>query len=105
MPIRTSRATKIGPLTRTKYGAFSDILSPVINSEIDGKIVPRNVAAMIRTKTTFWVRKLVSRESTESSEFSLFSCGSRHARRPMKANDVMTMNEANMGPTADNAKE
>ncbi len=34
-PISRSSARKIGPLTRLKYGAFSEILSPVTHSEID----------------------------------------------------------------------
>ena len=104
-PISSSRAKKIGPLTRLKYGAFSEILSPITNSEMLGKMVPRNVAAMITTKITFCVRKLVSRESTASSWLSLFSSGRRHTSSARKPSIVRTMKTANMGPTAERAKE
>src|SRR4030043_70324 len=47
---------------------------------------------MISRKTTFCVRKLVSRESTASSWFSLRSCGRRQissARKPSMDHDTV----------------
>ena len=66
-PINSSSASINGPATRLKYGAFNEILSPVTHSEIIGKIVPSRMAKVTTRKSTFCVRKAVSRESTASS--------------------------------------
>jgi hypothetical protein len=73
-------ATTIRARGTTKWantGGPTDVCVPVIASEMSGKKVSQNTTAASATSTMFWIRNTPSRETSESSRWSLL----RPARR------------------------
>src|SRR5690348_14430609 len=70
-PVRNSRNSPIGTISRLYQSASSEILSPVVYSEMTGNSVPHNTAKQLASRIRLLNRKLDSRETTLSSCDSL----------------------------------
>src|SRR5947207_5394172 len=71
-PVRNIKSSPKGIFTLLKNGAPTLIRDPVNHSENTGNSVPDNTATQATSKTRLLNRKLDSRETSESSWFSLF---------------------------------
>src|SRR5208282_6122612 len=71
-PVKNSRKRPMGMFTLLKKGAPTLILLPVKASEMTGKSVPQRTAKQAARRIKLLKRKLDSRETMESSWFSLF---------------------------------
>src|SRR5262249_51193298 len=76
-PVRNSKSTPKGPFTLLKNGGPPGDFSPPPPFDQTGKTVPQKVAKARPTNTQLFNRKAASRESSESSSFSLLSSGRR----------------------------
>ena len=61
--MRKSSARPIGTSTRSKYGAPIDSCAPLRASAMSGYKVPSSTVSVAATNSTFWNRKIASRES------------------------------------------
>src|SRR3990172_9682693 len=81
----------MGPFTWLKKGGPTVILTPRTASEMRGKTVPQKVAKAAPTRIRLLKRKLLSRDSMESSSLSLLSRGRRSQRsQKLKTNRAPT---------------
>src|SRR5215467_3065644 len=71
-PVKNRSKSPSGIFTLLKNGAPTLILDPVNHSENTGKSVPEITAIQATSRTRLLKRKLDSRETIESSWFSLF---------------------------------
>src|SRR5215467_1267601 len=71
-PVRNSSKSPSGMFTLLKKGAPTLIRDPVNHSENTGNRVPERTATQATRSTRLLKRKLDSRETSESSWFSLF---------------------------------
>src|SRR5215472_15642802 len=71
-PVRNSSSNPSGMFTLLKKGAPTLIREPVNHSENTGKSVPESTATQATRRTRLLNKKLDSRETNESSWFSLF---------------------------------
>jgi hypothetical protein len=78
---------------------------PRTASEITGKIVPQKTANAIPTRTRLLSRNADSRDSIESSSFSLFSIGKRHSIMPTDSTSIPTRKPTKYGPNPDCVNE
>src|ERR1035437_900775 len=74
-PVRNSRNSPMGTISRLYQSASSEILSPEMASLITGNSVPHSTAKQLANRIRLLNRKLDSREITLSSCASLFSLG------------------------------
>ncbi len=77
MPVRASRNSPSGTLTRLKKGGPTVILVPRTASERIGKSVPQSTEKAMPTRTRLLNRKAASRLTIDSSFASGSSCGHR----------------------------
>src|SRR5215471_880138 len=70
-PVRNSNSSPSGMFTLLKNGAPTLMREPVNHSEKTGKSVPERTATQATRRTRLLNRKLDSRETSESSWFSL----------------------------------
>src|SRR6267142_1084203 len=73
-PVSSSRKSAIGTFTRLKNGGPTVTFSPWTASESNGNSVPHRTAKHDARKTRLLNKKLDSRESSDSSLFSLLRC-------------------------------
>src|SRR5690242_18978308 len=66
-PVRNSRNSPIGTISRLYQSASREILSPVAHSEMTGNRVPQRTAKQLASRMRLLNRKLDSRETTDSS--------------------------------------
>src|SRR5579862_7886663 len=76
-PVRKSRKSPMGIISRSNQGLSRLIFSLVMASEITGNSVPQRTAKQLDNNTRLLNRKLDSRETTLSSSDSLFRKGRR----------------------------
>ncbi len=76
-PIRNTRPSASGPLTRLKNGGPTVIFTPRTASESTGKIVPQKTANAIPTRNRLLNRNAASRDRYDSKSAGLRSCRER----------------------------
>src|SRR5580692_2285385 len=76
-PVRSSRKSPMGTMSRLYQSTSSEILSPETASEITGNSVPQSTAKQLARRIRLLNKKLDSREMTLSNSDSLF----RYSRR------------------------
>ena len=76
-PMRNRSARASGISTRSKYGRPIESCAPETASAMSGYSVPSSTVSVAATNTTFWKRKIASRESGAPSPPASASCGIR----------------------------
>src|SRR5271166_2631651 len=72
-PVSSTRNNPMGTFTRLKNGGPTVTFDPVTHSESTGNSVPHSTAKHATNSTRLLNRKLDSRETSDSSLFSLFN--------------------------------
>jgi hypothetical protein len=97
--IRSKISRKSGTVTREKYGAPTESLTPVMASATSGKMVPRNTVKVAAARTTLVTRKADSRLNMESISGWERSRSARTATRAKEPRRTRARKPRNSPPT------
>src|SRR5205085_12220140 len=98
----SSKAT--GMLTRLKNGGPTVTLVPCTHSDSTGKSVPHRTVKQATSRIRLLNRKLDSRETSDSSLFSLLRCERFLTKKKTQVAKVRARNVTNQSPMEDCAK-
>src|SRR5215468_1270128 len=104
-PIRKSSAKPSGALTRLKNGGPTVIFTPRTHSEMTGNTVPQNTANAMPTRMRLLNRNADSRDTSESSSFSLRSIGRRQINSDSETVRMTPRKPRKNGPRPDCVNE
>src|SRR5258706_7615520 len=103
-PVKNSRNNPTGMFTLLKNGAPTLIFCPCTASEITGNNVPERTAKQAASRTRLLNRKLDSRDTSDSSLFSLRRYPRLEIISPMLKVMAKVRNPVNHGPIGELAK-
>src|SRR5271157_4332248 len=101
IPVRNTRNSPMGTLTRLKNGGPTVTLLPVTASDSTGNSVPHNTAKQATSSTRLLNRKLDSRETSDSSRCSLFSVSRLRTKKNTQVAKISDRNHTNQMPMPD----
>ena len=104
IPLSRTSASASGTTYWSNHGGPTDALSPVTASEMSGKKVPKKITAQSPTSTRLLPRKTASRDSSESSLFSLRSDSRRDTTRAIEPAIITAMSVTNGTPSVEAPK-
>ncbi len=104
IPLSSTSARPSGTVQRSNHGGPSAVFVPVTASLMSGKNVPRNVTNASATRTKLFAMKTASRDSSESSMFSLLSVSRRETTRAIDPAISTAMKMTNGVPSVEAPK-